>query len=344
MIQIDIIVPTLNENKLIETCIKSILNFTIPDDVSTKLIFVDGGSKDGTINKIKKFQQDGKNIFLISNPKRIQSTALNLAIDQSNADFIMRLDAHSIYPKDYLIECLSTSLKRKADNVGGVLLTKAGGKSIAAKLVQEITSNSFGVGNSNFRIGSVEKKVDTVPFGFFRRKIFDEIGKFNEKLVRAQDYEFNRRIIFNGGSIWINPKIKIKYYNQPSFYAFLKKIFFLDAPYNSYMWFEAKYSFSFRHSITLFFSTGIIFGPLFFLLHYFFIYFYLSVIFIYIFFNLLFSMKIFLKNSKEKKLIFFLPFSFFIFHFAHGMGVFFGILNMIRRKILGKYPVPLDIN
>ncbi len=81
MIQIDIIVPTLNENKLIETCIKSILNFTIPDDVSTKLIFVDGGSKDGTINKIKKFQQDGKNIFLISNPNRPKvpaPTPLNL--------------------------------------------------------------------------------------------------------------------------------------------------------------------------------------------------------------------------------------------------------------------------
>lgn len=43
------------------------------------------------------------------------------------------------------------------------------------------------MGNSYFRIGIKDvKKVDTVPFGCFRKEVFDKVGLFDEELIRNQ--------------------------------------------------------------------------------------------------------------------------------------------------------------
>jgi hypothetical protein len=51
------------------------------------------------------------------------------------------------------------------------------------------------VGNSVFRTG-VDKvmKVDTVPFGCYRRDTFERFGMYDERLIRNQDFELNYRI------------------------------------------------------------------------------------------------------------------------------------------------------
>jgi GT2 family glycosyltransferase len=51
-----------------------------------------------------------------------------------------------------------------------------------------------------------------VPFGCYRREIFDQIGLFDEELIRNQDDEFNGRLIKNGGHIYLIPEIVIDYY------------------------------------------------------------------------------------------------------------------------------------
>ena len=42
-------------------------------------------------------------MFLIHNPKRIQSAAINLAVEQfgDGAEYVIRIDAHGDYPVDY---------------------------------------------------------------------------------------------------------------------------------------------------------------------------------------------------------------------------------------------------
>ena len=168
---------------------------------------------------------------------------MNLIIKKGEGDYILRLDAHTIYDREYLKNCLETALRTNSDNVGGVLRTLPGSTSYSAKVVQALSTHPFGVGNSSFRIGAEEGSVDTVPFGFFKRSIFDKVGLFDERLLRAQDYELNRRIINYGGKIWLNPAIKAQYFNQPSLIKFFKKIFTLEAPYNAYMWYFAPYTF-----------------------------------------------------------------------------------------------------
>ena len=45
------------------------------------------------------------------------------------------------------------------------------------------------------------EEVDTVPFGCFKREVFDRVGFFNENLKRSQDMDFNIRLKKAGGKI-----------------------------------------------------------------------------------------------------------------------------------------------
>ena len=328
---VDIIILTLNEEKYIKNCLESVLSFTKPPNCSIKIYIVDGGSTDKTLEIIENFPNKEK-LILLHNEQTIQSTGLNLAIKKSSGDFLMRLDAHSFFHKDYLKNCLETAIRTGADNVGGVIHTLPGSDKYSAKIVQALTSHFFGVGNSGFRIGREEGESDTVPFGFFRRGLFEEVGYFDERLVRAQDYEFNCRLLKNNKLIWLNPSVKCEYYNQPTLFAFFKKTVFHEAPFNAYMWHYAPYTFSFRHSITLFFFLGLVFGTI---LSYFSSI--LNIIFL-IVMSLYLSLAIFSSvqlsiRDSEPRHLFSMPFAFLSFHIIHGFGIFSGILRILFGRI-----------
>ena len=324
---IEIVIPTYNEEDFIADCLSTVLNFTVPKDITIKINVVDGCSTDQTAAIVNSFIQKSSNIFITKNEKRTQAFGLNQAIKKSEADFIMRLDAHSHYPKDYLIRCYDVMEKTNADNVGGILITLPNGNSLGARIVQSISSHWFGVGNSKFRTGHFSGKVDTVPFGFFKRQTFKKFGLFNVELMRGQDYEFNRRIEMNGGVIWMDSTIKATYFNQKSFIAFLKKQYKKEGPYNAYMWKIAPYSFAPRHAITLLFVSGLILGPAFSLIHEFFTILYISALLLYSCLAILASVQ---QSIKQKSLLMsmVLPFCFFGFHFSHGVGVLTGVLNI----------------
>ncbi len=332
--EISIIIPCKNEEDLISKCLDSVINFELPNKINTEILILDGMSDDNTKNIINEFQKKDSRVELIDNPGQFQSFALNIAIKIAKGDWILRLDAHSVYPKNYLKLCYETAIKTGADNVGGILISKRNGKSYQAGLVQALTTHKFGVGNSGFRTGDSGGEADSVPYGFYKKEVFSKIGLLDERLIRAQDYEFNRRLAKSGGLIYMSPSININYYNQKTLSKFLYKQIKLEAPYNAYMWYLAPYTLAYRHIITGFFSTGFIGGlllsPLSFIIKNIFI----SVIILYFFLSLISSFQQALRYKNIFHIIF-LPISFFLYHFLHGLGVLFGCLNII----LGRSPV-----
>jgi hypothetical protein len=118
------------------------------------------------------------------------------------------MDAHTVYPPDYVSKLVKWIEQSNADNVGGVCVTQPANESAKAHAIAFALSHPWGVGNSHFRIGATAPKwVDTVPFGCYRREVFDKIGLFDEALVRNQDDELNHRIIKHGGRILLVPEI-----------------------------------------------------------------------------------------------------------------------------------------
>jgi hypothetical protein len=127
------------------------------------------------------------------------------------------MDAHGVYPRDYVPRLVSALEETGADNVGGVVVTLPADDTPVARGIALAFSHPLGVGNAYFRIGVAGPRwVDTVPFGCFRRELFDRVGMFDEEMVRNQDDEFNLRVIGRGGRILLLPDVVSRYYARRS--------------------------------------------------------------------------------------------------------------------------------
>lgn len=178
-----------------------------------ELIVVDGKSTDRSVELVRQLSQSRPQVRLLSNPAAIVPSAMNLGIRSASGEIIVRADAHTVYPRNYIENCVYYLETTGADNVGGPIITVAANQTLGARLVAAILSNRFGVGDSQFRTSMHEGYVDTVPFGTFRKQLFTRIGFFDESLVRNQDNELNARIRRAGGKIYQTPVLSTQYFS-----------------------------------------------------------------------------------------------------------------------------------
>lgn len=254
---VSIIIPCRNEEKFIVGCLESIIANDYPKDM-LEIFVIDGESADTTRSIVETIAKRYPFIKLLNNPKRITPAALNIGIGKAKGKLIIRMDAHSIYKKNYISSCVYYSKKYNADNVGGIFATTPHEHTPIAEAIAATISHPFGVGNSAFR--TYPKKVraaDTVAYGCYKREIFDRIGLFNENLARSQDMEFNLRLKKAGGKIILFPEI-ICYYFAPSTY-----IRFIKHTLSDGLW--ATYPIKFtgtllapRHYVPLLFTLALI--------------------------------------------------------------------------------------
>jgi len=213
---VSVIIPCRNELRFIDALINTLKAQTWPLD-KMEWIIADGESNDGTWERLQEWKKGQSNLTVLRNPHKFVPQALNSALNVAKGDIIVRMDAHSGYPKNY-IECLVAGLlEYKADNVGGVWITKPGSDSNMALAIALATSHPLGIGNAGYRLGGIlPMETDTVPYGCFRRDVFTRFGLYDVDMIRNQDDELNARIIKGGGKIVLLPDLKIDYYARPS--------------------------------------------------------------------------------------------------------------------------------
>lgn len=214
--RVSVAIPCRNEEAYIAGCLDSILAGDYPEE-RLELLVVDGGSSDRSREILAGYAARHRSIILLDNPQQSTPAALNVAIRAASGEIIVRMDAHVLYPQDYIRRLVEGLEETGADNVGGVLETVPAEDTRTARAIALGMSHPFGVGNSHFRTGVRERReVDTVPFGCYRREVFDRIGMFDEELIRNQDDEFNFRLIRRGGRVLLLPEVVCRYFARPS--------------------------------------------------------------------------------------------------------------------------------
>ncbi len=325
---ISVIIPCRNEEKYIEKCIQSVLEQDYPKE-NTEIFFVDGMSMDKTREIIQEYSDRYSCIKLVDNPQKTVPYALNKAIENSIGDIIIRLDAHAIFPKDYFSTLVSYLIDLKVDNVGGVVKTLPMNDRGVAKAIATALSSKFGMGDSSFRVGANEiKKVDTVPFGCFRRSIFDKIGLFDVELTRNQDDEFNARIIKNGGKIFLIPSVIIGYYARDTV-SKVRRMFYQYGMFKPLVNKKIGSPTTLRQFFPLLFVIGLFVGAILSFVHPVFLVMYLSVILFYFVLSLIFAIK---DCKRDFAQVLYLPMIFFLIHFSYGWGYLRGIMKLILKQ------------
>ncbi len=329
MIKVCIILPTYNEEKHIANCLNSILNqdYNLSE---VEVLVIDGMSTDKTRVIVNDYVNRFSFIKLLENPLRNVSPGLNLGIKIAQADFILRLDAHAHFPSNYVSCLVSNSLRLGADNIGGIIKTKPANDTSIANSIAIALSHPFGMGNSYFRIGTNKiKQVDTVPFGCFRKEIFDKIGLFDIDLIRNQDDEYNGRIIKNGGKIFIIPDLIIEYYSRESIQK-VGKMFYQYGLFKPLVNRKLGQPATIRQFIPPAFVLLLFAGSFFSL---FCVVFFKIFVFVLV---LYFSISFFISFTKIKKkqleVFYELPVVFFVIHLSYGLGYFIGIYKFLIKK------------
>ena len=323
---LSVICPIYNEEKYIGQFLDSLLTQDYPKD-DLEILLVDGMSKDRTREIVAEYIAEHPFIRLIDNPDKIVPYAMNRGIDAAKGDIIMRLDAHASYQPDYF-SVLVKGLKRlQADNVGTVCKTDVLNKTPKTLAIREVLSNKFGVGNSIFRTGiDHEQEVETVPFGCWRKEVFEKYGKYDVRLVRNQDIELNKRIIRGGGKIYILPDTYCTYLARETWKA-LAKNNYGNGKWNILTVYYTKMfsSLSLRHFIPLLFLLSLIVPLLLGLIWWPFAL--VSVVSLLAYTGLLSAVSLKLANDKNLNYIYLLI-TFFVLHLSYGWGSLMGIIKL----------------
>ncbi len=325
---VSIVVPILNEEAYIKQFLTAVSAQDYPHN-ALELLLVDGCSTDQTRTLIYQSMENSDISFkVLNNPKKITPVALNIGIKESRYNYIVRLDAHSIYPKNYISKCISYLKSTNADNVGCILKTAYHNNK--EKMIASMLSSKFGVGNSGFRTNAKSGYVDTVPFGTFRKELFQRIGLFDERLSRNQDSEFNSRIIKSGGKIYLFDDIEITYYPRNT----VKKLLAMgkkNGSWNIYTAHLCPGSMRLRHFIPFGFVLSQLIGIISIIARWQIITFlFIGELALYLLLDLIFS----IKSSDSLKDTLVLLFLFPSFHIAYGIGSFQGLIKCLfsRKK------------
>lgn len=216
---VTVVMPVYNEERFIDRSLDAVLRQDYP---RLEVLVVDGRSTDRTPQIVKAAAERDSRVRLLDNPGRIQSRALNLALNAAQGDVIARVDGHTIIAPDYISRCVYHLLETGADNVGGPQSfagTTPMGRAIAAAY-----RSAFSV-PSRFTISQQALYVDTVYMGAWPRSLFERVGLFDEELAANEDYELNYRIRKAGGRIYLSPDIRSDYYGRQTLGALWHQFF-----------------------------------------------------------------------------------------------------------------------
>ena len=324
--KVSIVIPARNEQAYIGKCIDSFMNQTYPKELFN-VIIADGNSTDTTREIIEEYKQKHHNIYVVNNPKITAPTGMNLAINYMDSDIVIIFGAHAHADKDFILENVKALENDEVGCVGGVIKTI--NDTIKGEAIALAMSCPFGVGNALFRFADKETYVDTVGFGGYRRSLLEEIGIFDEELVRNQDDELNFRVVKSGTKILLTPKIKSKYYSRGS-YKKLWKQYFQYGYWKVRVIQKHNRPAALRHLIPMLFVIFLFGGAILSIFSSLARITFLGILALYLLLDIIFSAKLSIRN-RLSCFLFILP-TFLILYLSYGIGFLLGLLNFCVIK------------
>lgn len=174
--KISVITPSYNQGIYIEETILSVLNQNYPN---LEYIIIDGGSKDNTVEIIKKYES--KINFWVSEKDKGQGDAINRGFAMATGDILCWLNSDDYYfPEtlNYVAQKLNVSNKE-------ILFGEVDHIFEPNKLIKHSNvKNKF----KNYNLELYDYIIQ--PGSFWTRKVWEETGALNEKLHFVFDWEW----------------------------------------------------------------------------------------------------------------------------------------------------------
>jgi succinoglycan biosynthesis protein ExoA len=204
---VSVVVPVLNE----AVCLDEVLDrLSAQTFEGFEAVFADGGSTDGTRERLRAAAAGDPRVRFVDNPRGLQSAGLNEALRVVRGRYVVRLDGHSFIDVDYLARVVEVLEATGADVVGGRMVPRPvptrRGRAIALA-----NRSAWGAGPARFHTGGAAGPVETVYLGSFRREALERVDGWAEDVGVNEDYELNHRVRATGGVVWFDPSLSVGY-------------------------------------------------------------------------------------------------------------------------------------
>ncbi len=214
---VSVIIPARNAEATIIPTLDSIAAQDYAGSI--EVIVADGSETTVMSELIERFHPSVK---VIPNPQTLLAPGANAAFRAATGDIMVRCDAHTTLPPDYVTRALKTLERTGAANVGGRQL--AVGTTFFERTVAIAMTTPLGVGDSRHRLGGNEGAADTAFLGVFSRKTLEDMGGY-ANLSRNEDYEFNYRLRKRGSLVWFDPELVVNYLPRSTPWALARQYF-----------------------------------------------------------------------------------------------------------------------
>lgn len=189
---ITVITVVYNSANTIEQTISSVVNQTYPN---LEYIVIDGGSTDGTVDVIKKYE--AKISYWVSEKDAGIYDAMNKGVRVATGDYIEFLNSDDCF-------CSYDVLEKVAQEIDGTDILSCGIYIVDEKyLLERIFGNEFAIDKKEYCGGMIPHP------GMFTRKELLEKYPFDTKYKIAGDYKFFLTCYFDEA-------VKIKYISLPT--------------------------------------------------------------------------------------------------------------------------------
>ncbi len=196
VVSISIIIPALNEEKMIGRCLESLTKLVFARD-RFEVLVIDNGSRDRTLAIADSFK-DRLNLKVLQEAGVRISALRNLGARAATGDILAFLDADCLAPADWLDQMLVLAPANGAGVLGAHYL---------------LPEDSSWVGRTWHRYQEAPKsgEVSHVPAGdlIMRREDFLKLGGFDETIQTNEDYELCERARKAGMDVRAFPRIGV---------------------------------------------------------------------------------------------------------------------------------------
>ncbi|MEM7688755.1 MAG: glycosyltransferase family 2 protein [Pseudomonadota bacterium] len=201
------VIPCLNEAAHLDALLQQILE----DPIYTTIVVADGGSCDRSVVIVEEHMQRDARLTWIENPARIQSAGINRAVALHGADheWLVRIDAHCLYPDLYGSKLVEIAAKRQADAVVVPMVTR--GQEGWQAAIATAQNSALGTGGSPHRHLKKGRWVDHGHHALMRMASFCKLGGYCEAMPCNEDAEFDVRQHDDGLRIWLDPRPALTY-------------------------------------------------------------------------------------------------------------------------------------
>jgi succinoglycan biosynthesis protein ExoA len=215
-----VLVPVLDEAASLERALRTIRAQHVEGGL--EILAIDGGSTDGSRELLLRAAGQDERICVLDNPSRSVPSALNRGLRAARGAYVVRMDAHTLYPPDYVARGVARVRRGDVASASGPALARGDGR--GSRAVALALASPLGVGAARFRRALThEEEVDTGFCGVWRRDLLVQVGGWDEASVVNEDAELAARIRARGGRIACLPEMAAEYVPRSSVRALVRQ-------------------------------------------------------------------------------------------------------------------------